>query len=113
VERCSKYTGSEFKDNPVGTAASIQTRTKPSNLEPTKPEKDASEDDIIIWKDDCTDFRRKGRIWTQTNPRIFNMVLGQCTQEMKSKLKGCKGWTKILEDQDGVVLLKEIHRLCN
>ena len=39
------------------------------------------------------------------------MVLGQCTQEMKSKLEGHKGWPKVLGDQDGVTLMKKIHRL--
>ena len=41
------------------------------------------------------------------------MVLGQCTQEMKAKLESREGWPTILEDQDGVGLLKVIHRLCN
>ena len=52
-------------------------------------------------------------MWAQTNPRIFNMVLGQCTQEMKAHLKGRKGWPTIIEEQDGAALLKAIHRLCN
>ena len=41
------------------------------------------------------------------------MVLGQCTQEMKSKLEGRKEWPKILEDQDGVALLKAVNHLFN
>ena len=41
------------------------------------------------------------------------MVLSQYTQEMKAKLEGCDGWSTILEDQDGVALLKAIYRLCN
>ena len=32
---------------------------------------------------------------------------------MKPKLEGRKGWLTILEEQDGVALLKAIHRLCN
>ena len=52
VERCSEYAGSEFKDDPVGAASAIQTRVKPPNPEPTKSKKEASEVDIIIWKDD-------------------------------------------------------------
>ena len=40
------------------------------------------------------------------------MVLVQCTQEMKSKLEGRNGWPTILENQDGVALLKAIQRLC-
>ena len=41
------------------------------------------------------------------------MVLGQCTQEMKSKLEGREGWPTILKEQDVVTLLKAIHHLCN
>jgi hypothetical protein len=113
VERCSKYTGSEFKDDPAGAAAAIRTRTKPPNPEPAKPVKGTSKVDVIIRKDAYLDFKRRERVWAQTNPRIFNMVLGQCTQEMTLKLEGCEGWPMIFKDQDGVALLKAIHRLCN
>ena len=66
-------------------------REWPPNPEPKKSESGAIKVNVIIWKDNYLDFKRKERIWAQTNPRIFNMVLGQCTQEMKSKLKGRKG----------------------
>ena len=94
-------------------AAAIRTRARPLNLEPTKPGKSASKVGVIIWKDDYIEFKKKERMWAQTNPWIFNMVLGQCTQEMKAKLEGREGWPTILEEQDGVALLKAIHRLCN
>ena len=113
VERCSEYAGSEFKDDPAGAAVAIRTRSTPPNLKPTKPEAGASEVNAIIWKDDYIEYKKKERVWAQTNPRIFNMVLGQCTQEMKAKLKGRKGWPTILKEQDEVALLKAIHRLCN
>ena len=115
MERCSEFAGSEFKDDPAGAAAAIRTRTAPSNQEPTKPIKGAEngEVELIIWKEEYTDFKRKERIWAQTNPRIFNMILGQCTQEMKAKLEGRIGWPVILEAKDGVGLLKALRRLCN
>ena len=100
VERCSEYAGSEFKDDPAGAAAAIRTRTKPSNPDPTKPKKDAREVDIIIWKYNHTEYRRKEQIGAQTNLRIFIMVLCRCTQEMNSKLEGPNGWPKIFKDQD-------------
>ena len=74
----------------------------PENTEPKKPAKGVSKVGIISWKEDFTDFKHKDCIWAQTDPRIFNMVLGQCTQEMKAKLEGREGWAKILEEQDGV-----------
>ena len=113
VECCSKYVGSESKDDPAGAAAAIRTRSVPENAEPKKPAKDTSEVNVIIWKEDFTDFKRKEHIWARTNPRIFNMVLGQCTQKMKAKLKGYKGWAKIPKEQGGVGLLTTVYRLCN
>ena len=76
VERCSKYAGRKFKDDPAGAAAAIRTRTAPSILEPKKPKKGSRKVDIIIWKDDYLKYKRKEKIWAQTNPIIFNMVLG-------------------------------------
>ena len=58
VERCSKYAGSKFKDNPAGAAATIRTRMKRSNPEPTKPVKGASKVDIIMLKNDYINYRR-------------------------------------------------------
>ena len=98
VERCSENAGSEFKDDPTGAAAVIQTRIEPTNPEQKKPESGASKVSIIIWKADYTDFKQKERIWAQTNPRISNIVLGQCTQEIELKLKGRDGWPMILRD---------------
>ena len=113
VERCSEYAGSEFKDDPAGAAAAIRNQSAPTNIEPKKPGEKATEVDVIIWKDDYTKYKKKERAWSHTNPRTFNMVLGQCTQETKAKLEGREGWPTILEEQDGVALLRAIHRLCN
>ena len=114
MDRCSEFAGSEFKDCPAGAAAAIRTSSAPSNAEPTTPIKGTSSNiDVVIWKEEYTEYKRKERIWAQTNPRIFNMILGQCTQEIKVKLEGRDGWPVILEAQDGVGLLKALHRLCN
>ena len=62
VKRCSEYAGSKFKDDPAGAVAAIQTRTAPINVKPTKPTKGSSKVNIIIWKWEYTDFKRKERI---------------------------------------------------
>ena len=113
VEQYSEYFGSKFKDDPVEAVAAIRTKTGPMIVEPTKPTKGSDEVNVIIWKDDYLEFKRKERIWVQINPRIFNMVLGQCTPEMKIKLGGREGRPVILKAKDGVSLLKTIHRLSN
>ena len=87
TERCAEYAGSEFKDDPAGAAAAIRNRSAPTNLVPKMPTDMENEIDVIIWKDEYIEYKKKERAWEQTNPRIFNMVLGQCTQEMKAKLE--------------------------
>ena len=52
VESCSEYTGSEFKDYPTGAVVVIRSRTRPPNLEPTKPDVSASDVGVIIWKEE-------------------------------------------------------------
>ena len=86
TERCAEYAGSEFKDDPAGAGAAIRNRSAPTNLNPKKPTDMKNEIDVIIWKDEYIKYKKKERAWEQTNPRIFNMVIGQCTQEMKAKL---------------------------
>ena len=113
VEHYSAYTGSKFKDDPAGAAAAIRTQMAPANIDPTKPVKDVSKIDIIVWKEDFTDYKLKERIWAQTNPIFFYMVIGQCTQEMKARLRGRKGWAAMLEEEDGIVLLATVHLFCN
>ena len=61
VERCSEYMGSKFKDDPVGAAAVIRNQSAPTNLEPKKPGDKATEVDVIIWKDEYTEYKRKER----------------------------------------------------
>jgi hypothetical protein len=88
VEQCSKFFGSEFKDNPAGVAAAIRTRPAPVNVKLKTPKAGSSKADVIITKEEYTNFKCKERIWARTNPTISNMALGQCTQEIKSRLEG-------------------------
>ena len=61
TERCSEYAGSEFKDNPAGAAAAIRNRSAPTNIEPKKPTDKASKIDVIIWKDEYKEYKKKER----------------------------------------------------
>ena len=56
--------------------AAIRTKTEPSNVELTAPVKGSSETDTTIRQEDYLKFKQKERIWTQTNQRILNMILG-------------------------------------
>ena len=71
VERCSEYSGRKFKDDPTGATAAIRTQSVPENIKPAKFAKGTNKVDVMIWKEDFMDYRRKERIWAQTNPRIF------------------------------------------
>ena len=64
----------------------IRTRTVLNIELSKKPTKGSDKVDVVIWKDDYLEYKRKERIWAQTNPMICNIVLGQCTPEMKAKL---------------------------
>jgi hypothetical protein len=46
-------------------------------------------------------------------PTNLQHGLGQCTQEVNAKLKRGDDWTTVLDVQDGVGLLKVLHRLYN
>ena len=62
VERCSKFSGSKFKDNLAGAATAIRTRTAPANVKPKTPGSGFSKVNVIIWKEDLTNYKRKERI---------------------------------------------------
>jgi hypothetical protein len=113
IERCSEFVGSKFKGELVGAAAAIRTRTAPADVEPRTPVNGSNKVNVIIWKEECTNFKCKGHSWAHTNPRFFNMVLGQYTLETKAKIEGQDNWPIILELQDCMDLIKALYLLSN
>ena len=47
----------------------------------------------------------------KSTSKIFEKLLSHCVPTMKTKLCGMEGWTDIEESQDGIKMVKLLHRV--
>ena len=56
-------------------------------------------------------YMEKQDYWEETLGRMFKKVSSHCLPNMKQKLCGMPGWKVIDNDQDGISLIKFIHKV--
>ena len=50
-------------------------------------------------------------MWKENSGKIFEKLSSHCAPNMKTKLCGMEGWTDIKESQDGIKMVKLLHRV--
>ena len=67
---------------------------------------------MIKWKVLWEEYNKSKKKWTEeVSPRLFNLIFVHCTQDFRAVLQGRTEWPAILDDQDGVALVKLLHAL--
>jgi hypothetical protein len=59
------------------------------------------------WKE----WWKNKKTWKENSGKIFEKLSSHCAPIMKIKLLGMEGWTEIEESQDGVKMVKLLHRV--
>jgi hypothetical protein len=54
---------------------------------------------------------RNKKTWKENSGKIFEKLSSHCAPTMMTKLRGMEGWTEIEESQDGVKMVKLLHRV--
>ena len=54
---------------------------------------------------------KKQANWEETSGRIFEKVSSYCLPNMKQEKPGMPGWEEINDDQDGISLIKLLHKV--
>ena len=116
MDKIANHVGANFGGMGGPQAATaIRKRTEPVGTEPAAPTGiDAAPGSVemIKWKSKWEDYQKKNKKWTdEVSPRLYNLLIAHCTEELRGVLQGRPGWDNILETQNGVDLVKMLHAL--
>ena len=67
---------------------------------------------MFLWQQDVTEAKKKKALLEENTKRAYALVLGQCSTELDSKIKGANAYTQANADQNVVQLLLIIRGYC-
>ena len=68
---------------------------------------------LDIYKVELTEYVKQKERLRQTKSALVNIVLGQCSEPMKNKLKGIKGFDIMEQNGDVASILQAVRDLSN
>ena len=87
----------------------VKNGTVRTFTEPKPPEKSEQTDGLLQkYKTELTIFHRDKKEYEDHKSKVFVMILGQCTQTVKSKLESDSGFAALEKTDDVVGLLKKL-----
>ena len=109
TEKIAAYAGRTCKE-----AQDIRVAIeKVEDIKIPKPVKDTEGDDAInekILNRDIEAYVKRKAIYRQNKSSLYSVVMGQCTDAMKAKLKGISAYSTTDENSDVIELLKLIRQ---
>ena len=67
--------------------------------------------DQEIYREDVKEYAKDNRATTRSTRKLYSIVLGQCTESLRAKMKGKEDWKKIDNKINSVELLKMIKEI--
>jgi hypothetical protein len=67
---------------------------------------------VFLWQQDITKEKKRKALLEENKKRTHTLVLGQCSPDLKSKIKGADAYSQADGNQDVVQLLKIIRGHC-
>ena len=90
----------------------IKKAEAPTFEEPDGPVGDAATRRGLLRFDmEWNEWWKNKKTWKENSGKIFEKISSHCAPTMKTKLRGMEGWTEIKESQDGVAMVKLLHRV--
>jgi hypothetical protein len=68
--------------------------------------------EVFLWQQDITEVKKRIALLTENEKPLYALILGQCSAELKSKIKGMDSYVQADCNQDVVQLLLIIRGYC-
>jgi len=116
VDAIANHIQKEYKGGPE-IAKAIRDLSLPTIVIPTYPTPATAGDpidpgEVFLWQQDVTEAKKRKALLEENKKRAYALVLGQCSTDLESKIKGTDAYTRADADQDVVQLLKIIRGYC-
>ena len=109
--KLAEYVGNKFQDFPGDMQFVIKNLEMPKFTMPVDPPVGASETEKRIWEKKCDSYAKREEALEQNMQRLYTLVMGQCTEYMRSVLHRLPSFQEIDETLDGLRLLKVMKGL--
>ena len=67
--------------------------------------------DKDIYREDVKAYTKYNRALTRSAKKLYSLVLGQCTESLRAKMKGKEDWKEIDDKSKSVEILKMIKEI--
>ncbi len=106
---CQPHLEKEYKGGPEIAKAirdlSLPTTAFPEYPRPSLKTAAINPGEVFLWQQDVTKAKKRIALLAENKKRSYALVLGQCSPELKSKIKGLDSYVQVSCDQDMVQLL--------
>ena len=115
VDAIANHIQKEYKGGPE-IAKAIRDMSLPTITIPAYPTAAGAAavdpGDVFLWQQDVTEAKKRKALLEENTKRAYALVLGQCSTELDSKIKGSDAYPQADQDQDVVQLLIIIRGHC-
>ena len=113
VQELRTFSAQETSSPSLFTSLFEPDPVPPVAVEPRRPNKEELEDTLTLWtyQEDLKEYRSKRKHINDGQTKIYECILGQCTEQLKAKLQGLPEFEDRSAAKDCAWLLKHIKNI--
>ena len=112
MESMAEHMAATLKHGGPEASRAIKKAEVPEYKEPDEPTGDkVTRKENLRFDAEWKEWWETKKTWKENSGKIFEKLSSHCAPTMKTKLRGMEGWTEIEENQDGIKLVKLLHRV--
>jgi hypothetical protein len=112
VKLMAEHMDAMLKYGGLEASKAIKRAENPVYKKPDKTTRDvATRKALMLFDRKFEQPMKKEETWKENLGKSFKKLTSHCVPSMKTKLCGMEGWTNIEESQDGIKMVKLLHRV--
>jgi hypothetical protein len=112
VESMAEHMSAALKYGGPEASKAIRKGENPIYKEPEEPTGDnITRKETMLFERKFNQFMKQQDTWKENAGKIFEKLSSHCSPTMKTKLRGMQGWSEIEDNQDGIKMIKLLHRV--
>jgi hypothetical protein len=111
VDAIARYVQEQYKSG-ADVALAMRELIAPTVTMPTFPADPNDQEALQIWKEELREKRTQSLQIEESKKRAYALVMGQCSHDLISKIRGSSTYSTVNASQDVVELLRLIRGFC-
>ena len=111
VDAIARHVQTDYKSG-ADVALAMRELVAPTVTMPTYPADPNDQEAIQIWKEELREKRTQSLQIEESKKRAYALVMGQCSPDLVSKIRGASTYASVNASQDVIELLRLIRGYC-